>query len=191
MSSLGERVEPLRLPRPKGASKDPVKRAKQLANLKRPRRSRAEFAINQKSPGIAEFRKKNDWKQLVAWARANSPEAALNILAMMRNPHTKSNVRFACADWIVSRGFGRAPQLVRVEDDRRALATAPAGLDEAAYVAEVKRILTQAGALDEVPPVSISDEDRQGSSDERDVRAATPCEDEAPAGAASLQREPS
>jgi len=142
-----------------GLSKDPVKRANTLANLKKPPRRRQELVLAQQTPGTKEFQEKSDWKRLVAWARLNSPEAALHILAMLRDARTRSNVRFACADWIVSRGFGRAPQLIKVEDDRRALATAPAGLDEAAYVAEVKRILTQAGALDEVPAMSVSDGD--------------------------------
>lgn len=75
----------------------------------------------------------------------NTPEAVLVIVGMMRDMRCKPTVRFACAAWVAERGFGRAPQLIKVEDERPGLAQ-PNVVDSAAYAREVFRILKEAGA---------------------------------------------
>jgi hypothetical protein len=91
--------------------------------------------------------KPNVHRQLVALCRENTPAAMKVIIDIATGRGYKARDRPFAAQLIIERGWGKAPMLVKVEDDQRPLASPPPNFDLKAYASEVLRILTEVGAV--------------------------------------------
>lgn len=146
-----------------GLSTKPEERRRQLDALHRinEKRKPSSRSTVKFAPGIKAFKARTTYSEAIKLARSNASEAFLGILAIARDGRTSSHVRVGCWMWIWERAFGRAPQLIKVEDDRQGLATPTGTIDGKAYAAEVYKILKEAGAsvgeIIDVPAVQVSD----------------------------------
>jgi hypothetical protein len=155
-------------------SPDPVKRARSLANLKKPIRGQHGVKYGRRArklediPGMpALVAEPNLHRQLVALCRANTPAAMKVIIDVMLGPFRTKDRLFA-AQLIIERGWGKAPMFVKLASDpQEDQQPRPAGpVDRAKYASDVLRILKEAGAL--LDPVIDRD-----AVDERDRDAET------------------
>jgi hypothetical protein len=129
------------------------KRARQLANLKRenqkPKDQREEWG-SKSSGGPGPLPPISTHKELIELARSYTAQAIATIYQIMLAPGRSARDRILCAQFLVERGWGKAPLLVKIAGDEDPTAREAPKLTEMPreeWSKQVLEILIKAGRL--------------------------------------------